>query len=162
RRRNCDGHGYRIFNFFPPRSLLAGLTELLSTSASQRYAGPVPRSGRVLCLTLLAILGVISAPVGHAQTAPRTPVARPLHTDGARFLDAENQEVRVTGVNWFGLETDTFAPHGLWARNYGDMLDQIAAAGFNTVRLPFSNQLFDAASAPHGIDYGKNPELKGL
>jgi endoglucanase len=86
----------------------------------------------------------------------------PLHTSGAKLLNAQDQEVRITGVNWFGLETDQFAPHGLWARNYGDMLDQMVAAGFNTVRLPFSNQLLDSNGAPKGIDYTKNPDLQGL
>lgn len=68
----------------------------------------------------------------------------------------------MTGVNWFGMETATFAPHGLWSRNWQDMLKQIAATGFNTIRLPFSNELFDPASLPGSIDFTKNPELKGL
>jgi endoglucanase len=42
------------------------------------------------------------------------------------------------------------------------MLDQMAGAGFNTMRLPFSNELFDAASKPNGIDFAKNPDLVGL
>jgi endoglucanase len=86
----------------------------------------------------------------------------PLHTSGSTLVDAQGREVRLTGVNWFGLETETFAPHGLWARNYGELLDQMAAAGFNTVRLPYSNQLFDPGSLPRGVDYEKNPDLKGL
>src|SRR5207245_3322953 len=42
------------------------------------------------------------------------------------------------------------------------MLDQIARLGYNTLRLPFSNQLFDAGSTPNGIDFSKNPDLQGL
>jgi endoglucanase len=42
------------------------------------------------------------------------------------------------------------------------MLDQIVAAGFNSIRLPYSNQLFDAKTQPNGIDFQKNPELSGL
>jgi endoglucanase len=94
--------------------------------------------------------------------ATLTSAIGPLHTSGARLLNAQDQDVRITGVNWFGLETDSFAPHGLWARNYGDMLDQIAAAGFNTVRLPFSNDLLNPNNVPKGIDYQKNPDLQGL
>jgi len=37
------------------------------------------------------------------------------------------------------METSAFAPLGLGARNVDDMLDQIVAAGFNTLRLPYSN-----------------------
>src|SRR6266487_623849 len=63
-----------------------------------------------------------------------------------KLEDASGCEVRLIGVNWFGFETRTFSPHGLRARNWQEMLDQIAQAGFNTLRLPFSNQLFDPSS----------------
>lgn len=84
------------------------------------------------------------------------------HTSGKLIVDSADKPVRIAGVNWFGMETSTFAPHGLWARNYKDMLDQIKSLGFNTVRLPFSNQLFDAESRPNGIDFDKNPDLVAL
>jgi endoglucanase len=85
-----------------------------------------------------------------------------LHTDGAKILDSANNEVLLAGVNWFGLETDTLAPHGIWARNYEEMLDQIVQLGYNCIRLPFSNELFDSTLTPNGIDVYKNPDLKGL
>ena len=86
----------------------------------------------------------------------------PLRTDGGNIVDANGSVVRLTGVNWFGLETGTFAPQGLWARSLNDMLDQIVQAGFNTIRLPYSDQLFDASSVPNGIDLQKNADLQGL
>ena len=78
------------------------------------------------------------------------------------LVDGTGQEVRLTGVNWFGLETSVFAPHGLWTRNWEEMLDQIVATGFNAIRLPFSNQLLEPASVPSSIDFTRNPDLKGL
>ncbi len=42
------------------------------------------------------------------------------------------------------------------------MLKQIAQTGFNTIRLPYTNQLFDPASKPLGINYQLNPDLKGV
>ena len=85
-----------------------------------------------------------------------------LHTSGSQILNASNQPVRLTGVNWFGLETSNFAPHGLWTRSMGSMLDQITSLGYNTIRVPFSNQLFDPGSNPNGIDYSQNQDLVGL
>ncbi len=70
--------------------------------------------------------------------------------------------MKIAGVNWFGMETTNYAPDGLWTRNYKDMMDQMKSLGFNTIRLPFSDQLFDPASKPNGIDYTKNPDLQGL
>ncbi|MGO8947977.1 MAG: glycoside hydrolase family 5 protein, partial [Ktedonobacterales bacterium] len=85
-----------------------------------------------------------------------------LSCAGAKILDSTGQEVFLTGVNWFGFETQTFCPHGLSVRNYQDMLNQIAQLGFNTIRLPYSNQLFDPASVPTNISYTLNPDLRGL
>lgn len=85
-----------------------------------------------------------------------------FHTQGNQLLDANNTPVKMAGVNWFGMESANYAPHGLWTRGYKDMMDQMKALGFNTIRLPYSNQLFDAGSTPNGIDFSKNPDLQGL
>ncbi len=84
------------------------------------------------------------------------------HTAGTQIVDSSGAPVHIAGVNWFGFETTTFVAHGLWARNYQDMLNQIASLGFNTIRLPYSNQLFDAGSTPNSIDFNLNPDLQGL
>ncbi len=83
-------------------------------------------------------------------------------TSGSQLLDSNNQPVRIAAANWFGMETTNFAPHGLWMRGYKPILDQIKASGKNTIRLPYSNQLFDAGSTPNGVDAGQNPDLVGL
>jgi len=86
----------------------------------------------------------------------------PWHTAGAQILDANNQPIRIAGVNWSGFETNMLVVHGLQSRSYKGMLDQIKGLGYNTIRLPYSNQLFDSGSKPSGIDYSKNPDLQGL
>src|SRR5262249_49557475 len=101
-----------------------------------------------------------------ARQAP-TPTPRPLgvgplRASGPKLVDADGREVRLTGVNWSGLETASFAPLGLSARSADDMLDQIVSAGVNTPRLPYSNRLSESDSKPKGIDYGKNPTPVGL
>ncbi|HLH63190.1 MAG TPA: glycoside hydrolase family 5 protein [Ktedonobacteraceae bacterium] len=85
-----------------------------------------------------------------------------ISTFHAELLDSSGCRVILTGVNWFGFETSTFAPHGLDVRNWQSMLKQMVQLGFNTIRLPFTNQLFDPASKPQGINYRLNPDLKGL
>jgi endoglucanase len=60
------------------------------------------------------------------------------------------------------METTAFAPLGLNTRNVDDMLDQIVAAGFNTLRLPFSNQLLDPTVNRMTINFALNPSLMGL
>lgn len=104
------------------------------------------------------------APPAPSATGTGGPVTPPttLHTSGGKIVDANGQTVRLTGVSWFGLETETFAPHGLHVRKLGDMLDQIKSVGFNVVRVPFSNQLFSLGATPNGIDFTKNPDLAKL
>src|SRR3990172_1695531 len=95
-------------------------------------------------------------------TVPTTPGLNFLHTDGTKIVDAQGKEFKLTGVSWFGLETDTLSPHGLWARNYQEILDQVVKLGYNSIRLPFSNHLFNDNLKPQGIDFSLNPDLKGL
>ncbi|MGZ3439921.1 MAG: glycoside hydrolase family 5 protein [Polyangia bacterium] len=86
-----------------------------------------------------------------------------FHTNGSDIVDSNGKTVRLTGINWFGLETPNYVMHGLWQhRSIGSYLDQIKSLGYNVIRVPFSNQLFDAGSTPNGIDFSANPDLMGL
>ena len=111
---------------------------------------------------LLTAAGALVAFIALTTTATAGVGAGYWHTNGHRIEDSANQPLRIAGINWFGLETSNFAPHGLWARGYRSMLDQIKAEGYNTIRLPYSNQLFDAGSTPNGIDFAQNADLAGL
>jgi endoglucanase len=110
-------------------------------------------SAMIVCTLIMTSRGIHSS---QAQTPGY------LHGDGARLLDANGNHVILTGISWFGLETENYAPHGLWARNWESILDQIVKLGFNTIRLPYSNQLFDSSSLPNSINEELNPDLIGL
>ncbi len=85
-----------------------------------------------------------------------------FHTEGNQIVDANGTPVQLTGVNWFGLETETAVPHGLWARNWESMMEQMADLGFNTIRLPFSIAGTQPGRMPTSINYSLNPDLQGL
>ncbi|MEM0470963.1 MAG: cellulase family glycosylhydrolase [Candidatus Anstonellales archaeon] len=72
------------------------------------------------------------------------------------------QHLKLYGVNWFGFETPDRVVHGLWSRNYRDMLDQIKSLGFNAIRLPFCRASIRQGGLPTTIDYSKNLDLVGL
>ncbi len=100
-------------------------------------------------------------PGGTDQDKPLPPNF--LSTSGGKIVDSTGKEVILTGINWFGMETGTFAPHGIWARNWKEMMDQIVALGYNTIRLPFSSEMLDPKAVPtEGIDYDFNPDFEGL
>jgi aryl-phospho-beta-D-glucosidase BglC (GH1 family) len=110
----------------------------------------------------------VSSPVTPQPTPEPSPPPPPsassgyLHTQGATILDAQNRPKILRGVNWFGMETNTFCPHGLWTRSLDSMLDQIATQGYNCLRLPYSNELLRASAQPNGIHWGLNADLQGL
>ena len=85
-----------------------------------------------------------------------------LRTSGNQILDSQGKTVQISGVNWFGMESTTRAPHGLWSRSYKEMINEMAGLGFNTIRLPYSSELLHTTAAPNGIDFSKNADLQGL
>ena len=85
-----------------------------------------------------------------------------LGTAGREIVEAATGEVvRLVGVNWHGAEGPDAVPGGLWARGYRAMMDQMAEAGFNVIRLPVSPAVL-SAEAGDAIDHALNPDLRGL
>ena len=84
-----------------------------------------------------------------------------LHTDGGQIVDSAGNNVKLTGVNWFGAEGYAFAPQGLWMDSYQNHMNKMQELGFNVIRLPFSDAMLDNGRMPTGIDYSKNPDLRG-
>src|SRR6266700_443682 len=106
-----------------------------------------------------------SVPTSSTTPTPPPPVGSGYwHTSGIQIVDAANQPVRIAAINWFGFESSTYVVHGLGQRDYHDLLRQVKTLGYNTVRLPFSDQLFFASSVPNGISFnnGMNKDLQGL
>ena len=96
---------------------------------------------------------------------PTGPEGRPanyLHTCGNGLFDTQGQEARIFGINWSGMEYSDYAPHGLAERNWQELLDQIAALGYNTVRLPFTNETLEPGRRVANINTQLNPDLEGL
>jgi endoglucanase len=129
---------------------------------------------RALCAVVAAVLlplaagaqtaRAASAEAETAQVGAAAAGAGYWHTSGRQILDAAGQPVRVAGINWFGFETANHVVHGLWARDYKSMLDQMKSLGYNTVRMPFSDDIFKAGTMPDSINFsdGKNADLRGL
>jgi endoglucanase len=85
----------------------------------------------------------------------------PLHVEGCLLKDENGATVRLTGVNWFGMETSNMCPHGLWARDWKGMLLQVKDLGFNCIRLPWCNAMLRAGAAANSINaYGVDPYRK--
>jgi endoglucanase len=125
-----------------------GLVALGCGAAAMAWAG-------VLCGCVMSVTAI----AGDFAAGIRPPLA----TRGTEIIDARGEAVVLRGVNWFGMETETHVPHGLWVRDYTEMLAQMRALGFNLVRIPWS-QVAIRSSEVSGIDFsrGANAELRGL
>jgi len=88
-----------------------------------------------------------------------------LRTNGNRIVDATGATVRITGINWFGMETDNRTFHGLWANapaTWRGQIDRMASLGFNTLRVPYAGDAVRAGATATSINTFTNPDLVGL
>lgn len=105
-----------------------------------------------------AVLALLMAPaVASAQGAGY------WHTSGSQILDTYGNPVRIAGINWFGFETGDQVVHGLTTQDYHQILHTISASGFNTIRLPYSNQMVENPIVPTDLNTTTiNQDLAGL
>lgn len=139
------------------------LREFLIRSILHRQLSRKPFYSILFVAAIAAILFNFIAPESLPSVAQMTVrIQLPLSTRGSEIVDAAGRPVLLRGVNWFGLETETNSPHGLWARDYKEMLGQIKGLGYNVIRLPYSVQGLRAAEVS-GINFaiGSNQELQG-
>jgi endoglucanase len=132
-------------------------------SSQRGTAARVGAAATAFALTAAVAVG-LSAGEAVGQTAAATGGTGTgyLSARGSQLVDASGNPVRLTGINWFGMETDNKTFHGLWSRGYRDMLDQMASLGYNTLRVPFSNDALKPGATATSVDGVSNPDLVGL
>jgi aryl-phospho-beta-D-glucosidase BglC (GH1 family) len=85
-----------------------------------------------------------SAPVSVTVNIGGSP-GRPVYSTSGGRLFRDGAEIRLFGLNWFGLETPDRVLHGLWTgRQLSVFLTDIKSKGFNALRLPVSPQTINA------------------
>ncbi|WP_081689947.1 cellulase family glycosylhydrolase [Leifsonia xyli] len=116
----------------------------------------------------IALLSIILA-VSPATGADARPFASSekhseygwLHTSGSRILTESDAPYVIRGIAWFGMETSACAPHGLWTISLDEGMRKIAQLGFNTVRIPYSNECLSGYNTST-INGNINPDLVNL
>ncbi|SDH61822.1 endoglucanase [Microbacterium pygmaeum] len=99
--------------------------------------------------------------IGGTAAAASAAASGALQTKGAQIVTAAGTPYTIKAVSWFGMETSDCAPHGLWSITLEQGLKQIAGWGFNTIRLPFSNECLGKTSTT-SINATLNPALAPL
>jgi endoglucanase len=112
------------------------------------------------------LLAALVLPGSHSAQAASGAGSGYWHTSGNQILDSNGTPVRIAGVNWYGFETSDYIAHGLWAQDYHAVIDDIKNLGYNTIRIPFSNQMVESNPVPSNYStYNTGPintDLKGL
>jgi endoglucanase len=82
------------------------------------------------------------------------------YTVSGQTVSHNGQPIVLHGVNWYGFDTNDHVPHGLWDRNWKDMIVQMKSLGFNAIRLPVCPSSIQGAPVL-GVNYNLNPDLEG-
>jgi len=148
---------------------IAELSRWISILEASNWKKPLPRFKSLLRLILIGCVAFLSSvilsglPVSFSIPVEAiASIQTPLSTQGARIVDATGKPILLRGVNWFGMETDVHVPHGLWVRDYKEMLAQIKKLGYNIIRLPYSVNAIRSTNIS-GVDFsiGSNRDLQG-
>lgn len=91
------------------------------------------------------------------QAAP----ALPLHTSGRYIVDRQNRRYKLSSVSWYGAESVDFVPGGLQLEPLLTIVHRIRCMGFNSVRLPWSNQMYESNPVVPDYAIAANPIFKG-
>ena len=84
----------------------------------------------------------------------------PLHTCGKDVVDKRGRFFKLTSINWYGASEERLVPGGLDKRPISEIVKLIKTMGFNSVRLPFSNQMLEEKKVdPRYLE--ANPDLIG-
>lgn len=118
--------------------------------ASPRYS--FSNALLLLCLTPVAI----SCCSSRSNAQP----AFPLHTAGQYVVDSTGNRVRLNAVNWYGAESTDFVVAGLGLAPLQSIVQQIKSLGFNAVRLPWSNQLYESNPVVPAYALTANPNME--
>jgi endoglucanase len=110
------------------------------------------------CAVTLFCLAVLCA---SARAKTFTPDQLPLATRGAEIVDAHGTPIRLVSVNWYGFDQGEYVVGGLERAPLADLAREIRAMGFNSVRLPWANQVVEDNPVVPKYALVANPQFGG-
>ncbi|MBV9085651.1 MAG: cellulase family glycosylhydrolase, partial [Acidobacteriaceae bacterium] len=116
-------------------------------------------------ILIAGLLGSMSpAAQNAAATKDETSVRShlPLRTDGSWIVDRTGKRFKLRSVNWYGAEEQDHVVAGLELEKLSLIVQRIKAMGFNSVRLLWSNELFEMNPIVPDYAIRGNPEFRGM
>ncbi|MBU0504598.1 MAG: glycoside hydrolase family 5 protein [bacterium] len=127
---------------------------------------------KTICIILSSLLLLVTSCGSSVFNAPDLsdntgPSENDTISATARYQVSGNQiyhngnRINLFGINWFGFETNNHIFHGLWQKNYQELLDIVADLNFNALRIPLCPETLAGATATSVNTY-ENPELTDI
>ncbi|PHH67983.1 hypothetical protein CDD82_945 [Ophiocordyceps australis] len=86
----------------------------------------------------------------------------PLRTRGRDIVDAQGRRFRLASVNWYGASDELFVVGGLDVVHRRSIAQTIRRLGFNSVRMPYADELVVRNPVVDGALVSANSDLEGL
>ncbi|MCA1663307.1 MAG: glycoside hydrolase family 5 protein [Myxococcales bacterium] len=104
----------------------------------------------------------LALPTDNSDGAAARPLPPlPLRTSGRFIVDAAGKRFKLAAVNWYGAEEIDHVVAGLDRQPLELLARAIADAGFNAMRLPWSNELIELDPVVGDATVAANPSLRG-
>ena len=126
-----------------------------------RLRSSLRRGWSLLIAYILLSTLLLAVSLSEVSSKGRTFDRVPFYEARGGVICRDGRPINLFGLSWFGFETCDYVVHGLWARNWRELLRQVKELGFNAIRIPFCAASIHGAE-PAGIDYELNPDLEGL
>jgi endoglucanase len=108
----------------------------------------------IVAAALLPAAGIVVRPATAAGSTGWTSSGNAITTPGgARFV--------ISGINWYGFETTSFVAHGLYSQDYTTIVNEAKSYGYNTIRIPFSSQMWEQDPIPSRSRISACPSCHG-
>ncbi|HMA36619.1 MAG TPA: cellulase family glycosylhydrolase [Chloroflexia bacterium] len=82
-------------------------------------------------------------------------------TSGTKILNPAGGQFVITGINWYGFETADHVVHGLYSKDYTYIVNEAKQYGYNTLRIPFSNEMWELNPIPGSSKLSACPSCAG-
>ena len=133
-------------------AIILGISALFGLQLWQRRASHYSKSSRSkLAEQHQWILNDVNHPIhAHAYIDPpilsleamkRVLIHPPLRASGRYILDKNGSRVKLASINWYGASDERNITGGLDTRHRNEIAATIRRLGFNSVRLPYSDEM---------------------
>ncbi|EPE08275.1 glycoside hydrolase family 5 protein [Ophiostoma piceae UAMH 11346] len=85
----------------------------------------------------------------------------PLRTRGRNIVDATGRRYKLSSVNWYGASDEHYIPGGLDVQHRDTIAQTIIAMGFNSVRMPYADEMVMLNPEIPDDRLAANPDLIG-